>query len=76
MPCPCSVSARAATPCRGLESTPTNGLVSGVINAPTGGFYNVVIERYAGTNLVSQQYNLLVGDSNDVYRIPAGKTWA
>jgi hypothetical protein len=59
----------------GLGIDATNGLVSGVINTPTGGFYNVVIERYAGTNLVSQQYNLLVGDSNDVYRIPAGKTW-
>jgi hypothetical protein len=60
----------------GLGIDATNGLVSGIINAPTGGFYNVVIERYAGTNLVSQQYNLLVGDSNDVYRLPAGKTWA
>lgn len=60
----------------GLGIDATNGLVSGVINAPTGGFYNVVIERYADTNLVSQQYNLLVGDSNDVYRIPTGKTWA
>ena len=46
----------------GLSINVTNGLASGVINSPTGGFYNVVIERFAGTNLVSQQYNLLVGD--------------
>lgn len=60
----------------GLSINVTNGLASGVINSPTGGFYNVVIERFAGTNLVSQQYNLLVGDSNNVYVIPPGKTWA
>jgi subtilisin-like proprotein convertase family protein len=60
----------------GLSIDATNGLVSGTINSPTGGFYNVVIERFAGTNLASQQYNLLVGDSNNVYTVPVGKTWA
>src|SRR5207247_9408541 len=60
----------------GVSIDGTNGLASGTLSAPTGGFYSVVIERYAGTNLVSQQYNLLVGDSNNVYTIPAGKTWA
>src|SRR5439155_25074426 len=60
----------------GVSIDGTNGLASGILNAPTGGSYSVVIERYAGTNLVSQQYNLLVGDSNNVYTIPAGKTWA
>src|SRR5438477_5912038 len=35
-------------------------------------FRSVVIERYSGTNLVSQQYNLLVGNSNNVFTIPAG----
>jgi subtilisin-like proprotein convertase family protein len=60
----------------GISIDGTNGLTSGILNAPTGGFYNVVIERYAGTNIVSQQYNLLVGDSNNIYTIPAGKTWA
>ena len=60
----------------GLGIDATNGLVSGIVNSPTGGFYSVVVERYASANLVSQQYNLLVGNSNDVYMIPAGKTWA
>lgn len=60
----------------GLAIDANSGVASGTINAPGGGFYNVVIERFVGINLASQQYNLLVGDSNDVYRIPAGKTWA
>ena len=54
----------------GLSIDGTNGLASGTLNAPTGGFFNVVIERYSGTNLVSQQYNLLVGSSNGVFTIP------
>jgi hypothetical protein len=59
----------------GLGIDVTNGLVTGTISSPTGGFYNVVIERYIGTNVVAQNYTLLVGDSNNVFRIPATKTW-
>jgi subtilisin-like proprotein convertase family protein len=60
----------------GLSIDANAGLLSGTINAPGGGFFNLVIERYAGTNVVSQLYSLLVGDSNNVYTIPATKTWA
>lgn len=59
----------------GLSIDPASGIASGILNVPGGGFFNVIIERTSGLNLASQQYNLLVGDTNDVYTIPTGKTW-
>ena len=58
-----------------LSLNPTNGLLSGTLNAPAGGFYNVIIERYTASSVVTQRFTLLVGSSNNVFTIPTGQLW-
>ncbi|MEO7317925.1 MAG: S8 family serine peptidase, partial [Chthoniobacteraceae bacterium] len=59
----------------GLSIDATSGLVSGTPNVPGGGFFQIVIERFTGTTVVSQTYPLLVADAAGNYTLPAGKTW-
>jgi subtilisin-like proprotein convertase family protein len=59
-----------------LSIDANSGLLNGTVNVPLGGFFNILLERYISSTIVTQQYALLVGNSNGVYTIPAGKTWA
>ncbi len=59
----------------GLAMDAATGVVSGTPNAPGGGFFQIVIERFIGATVVSQIFPLLVADGAGDYAIPAGKTW-
>ncbi len=59
----------------GLTIEATTGVLSGTPAVPGGGFFQIVIERFAGTTVVSQTFPLLVADAAGNYVIPAGKTW-
>ena len=60
----------------GLTLDATNGVISGTLNAPTGGLYRIILERFTVAAVVTQQFTLLVGGTNRVYPIAAGQSWA
>lgn len=59
----------------GLTIDPTTGILSGTPNVPAGGLFQIVIERFSGSTVVSQTYPLLVADASGKFTLPAGKTW-
>ena len=59
----------------GLSIDATTGIARGTPNVPGGGLFQITIERFMGTTVVSQTFPLLVADAAGNYLIPAEKTW-
>jgi len=55
----------------GLTLNATTGVLSGTINCPSGGLFRVKI----GRGSLERTFDLLVGTSAGVYRVPTGRTW-
>ncbi|MEA3187937.1 MAG: hypothetical protein QOD99_1767 [Chthoniobacter sp.] len=59
----------------GLSIDANTGVISGPVNVPAGGTFNLVIERYNATSVATQTFALLVPDANGNYNIGNGKIW-
>lgn len=55
----------------GLTLDPLTGELSGTISEPSGGLFHIRL----GRDGLERSFDLLVGTSQGVYRIPAGRTW-
>jgi subtilisin-like proprotein convertase family protein len=59
----------------GLSIDPATGVLSGTPDVPAGDVFQIVIERYNNSTVVSQSFSLLVRAADGTANIPAGKTW-
>ena len=57
----------------GLTLNTTSGVLSGTPNIPTGGVFQVVIERFFGATVVSQTFPLVIANSAGAFTIQSGK---
>ena len=57
----------------GLTINATTGVLSGTLNVPAGGVFQIVIERFVGTTVVAQTFPLFVADVTGAFTIQSGK---
>ncbi len=59
----------------GLTIDATTGVLGGTPNVSSGGLFQIVIERFTSSDVVSQTFQLLVAAADGTATIPSGKTW-
>jgi len=59
----------------GLSLNATTGLLSGTPDVPAGALARIRLERFTAATSIARDFDLLIGDSSGVYRVPAGQTW-
>lgn len=53
----------------GFTLNTTSGVLSGTSNVPTGGVFQIVIERFSGATVVSQAFPLFIADAGGAFTI-------